>query len=353
MRKSSAFLFLIVLLTSTIKSRKKLRCLPGHPFLSAGDFNITEENFEDKLASHKNLLIQITSYECEPCCVYEEQIDKYANHVLRNQTSMIGKFDVKLGRVEITTSPWFLEKYQIPYLPYWIFFKKGKKYQLTQPKNEYLNTINIEKILNPFKIIDSFEMFEELLKFKEVDYFGRVLFRTKVLAMFDSPDSYDEILNDVFKAADDLTWRLDLNFIIVTEIQTLRKINEKYGKKFFEDDFDKNSLIIYSHKNRFEENDRIVRADLDSGKIKNIKYWIAQSSTIVMDEYTSMNQYAYPADVPLLVAFVDPSDFEKSYQFVKRLREVGLSYIGKINFVWVDYEDNKPLMKKLGVYGQK
>ena len=360
--KKILLIFLLTFLNNlyNIKS-KQLDCEKGFPFLSIGDFNLTKQNFKQKIADNKNLLIQITSETCKPCCRYERQIHYIKKQFLDNKDSLLGEYDIKLGRINLAKASWFeeidKENHKVPHLPYWIFYRNGKPYSFVAPKNEKLIVLNILKILEPYHLIQSYKNFELFLNNTDTDDSGRLLMRTKILAMFENLEEYDEILKAFLQTADHLIWRLDLTFAVITNRQVLKEIYKNFGKKFFEEKFDKNSIVIFSHKNKFEDEDRIIKlSDFNPGKgFKDVQTWIMTSSTLVMDEFTSLNQKAYRKDIPLLIAFVDPDDYTASYNLISGLRSLGSSprYLGRINFVWINYLDNKKLMKDLGLYNKK
>ena len=346
----SIYLWLLMIVSKSLSQN----CFPGYPLMSVGDVNLTKENFEQEIRNRRNVLVHVTGSNCEPCCKYEPQIQAYMNNTLKNPSHILYQEKIEVGRILGNENVWFLQKYNINYLPNLIFFKNGKPYPIYQHQLDGMASLQIGKFVNPFYIIESFDHFEKMLNFREYDDHGRTLQRTKVLAMFDSPDSYEEIIEEFLSASEDLLWRLDVQMALVTDVKILKEIYKNYGKKFFEEEFDKNSLVVFSHKNRFEKEDTLVRADIENSNIRSFSAWIKSNINPPVPEFTKFNRISYAGEMPLVVAFINTQDEYNSEVFLEQLRDLAKTQLGNLlNIVWMDYQDSKNEMKSMGVYGRK
>lgn len=355
MAMHSNILLCILVLLLTFNSISSQDCFPEYPFMSVGDVNLTQSNIEKEILDRRYLLVQVTSSECDTCCRAEPHLASFVNNTLRSTESNLKGYNIQVGRVDIAKEPWFASKFNVPHVPFNMFFKNGKAYHFLQEKNSALNSINIGKIINPFHVLQTPKQFETFINSFQADKQGRILFRTKVFAMFDSPDTYDEIVSNFFEAAEEMIWRLDVSFGLVTDKEVLKAIWKTFGKKFFDEEYDKNSLIVYTHKNRFEREDDIQKADVEGGSIQNYKLWIGQAATRQVDEYTALNQVSYQTTAPVLIIFLNIEDEYGSEKYLEEMRKVAAEYpySQAAHFAWVDAEENKSFMKNMGVYGRK
>ena len=78
--------------------------------------------------------------------------------------------------------------------------------------------------------------------------------------------------------------------------------------------------------------------------------WLAQHSIGLVEEMNSLNQHAFSNLIPMLVAFVDPRKHGLTQSFLDQYKKLAEYFRNKVQFVWVDYNDNLGLMRSLGVH---
>lgn len=52
----------------------------------------------------------------------------------------------------------------------------------------------------------------------------------------------------------------------------------------------------------------------------------------------------------MLIAFVDPRKYQLTQSFIDSYKKLAEFFTNKVQFVWVDYNDNLGLMRSLGVH---
>lgn len=211
--------------------------------------------------------------------------------------------------------------------------------------------MHLRRLIEPFEPIGSVVGFERFLNFSKTDRTGRLLTRNKVVAIFTDTDEYEELIENFKSVSRQTYWREDTEYGLVTKSDIAREIFKKYGRKFFLNDFDKNTIFFLKMKNRFARREQLTIMNFD--KTRDLQAWLAKSSISPLEEMTQLNQMSFSTKSPLLVAFVDPQAESTTQAYLDELEHLGTKYINRVNFVWVDYRDNLSLMRRLGVEGCK
>lgn len=299
------------------------------------------------------MLIQVTSSDCETCCQYEKVIDKLINEQLRNETSLLSEKKIKVARINAADNHWFLEGHkEIQSVPNWVFYVDGNPYFI---KNNHIygRLLNsIKKITEPIETISSLASFERFMEFSKYDVSGRLLVRNKIVGLFSEPDDYEEYINDLKRTALQTYFKEDTLYAVCSKPIIVKEIYAKYGSKYFTNPYDKNTILYLKPKNRFAKKDELRIMDF-SGRDTNLNNWLSKGSISPLEEMTSLNQMSFSTNAPLVVAFINPRKETESQTFLDGLMQLGTKYLNKANFVWVDYRDNLPLMKKLGLEGSR
>ena len=303
------------------------------------------------ISENEYLLVQVTSTKmCPDCCKYEKVLDEFNTKVLKSTNSSLFKHNIKLARADYQEGGWFADDYDVPMLPYLLFIIKGKTLYFKDPKDLNRVAINLERHIEPIVELHSMRMVQDFLKGTVKDISGRVLVRSKALCLISDKDDFEEILEEYHKTALLMSWREDMAFGLVSRVKIIKEIRKEYGTKFFPDSFDLNAVAIYRNKNRFEDADQVVLLDMTSNKVKSVGRWIAENSLGAVEELNSLNEGAYSIALPILIAFCEPRKQAETDNFLRGYRNLAKYYEREINFVWVDFNDNLNLMKRLGVF---
>lgn len=269
---------------------------------------------------------------------------------LRNESSLLKSKDVKVGRIDVSREKWFLELHpNLEGLPNWVMYVRGQPFYFYQ--STFVSHIMnyVRRLVDPYHSIHSLSAFEEFINFTKKDISGRHLTRYKVIGLFSDSDDYDGAVSELKWLSLQSYWKQDTLFAICTKPAVVKEIYAKYGSRYISNPYDKNSIFLLIHKNRFERNDIISMFDL--AKPKPLNHWLSTILTRPLEEMTYMNELTLTRKVPIVVAFVDPLDEVKTQPFLDRIEELGRKYLHRVVFVWVDYRDNVNLMKILGVEG--
>ena len=146
--------------------------------------------------------------------------------------------------IDAAKNQWLLEDNKnIRYLPTLILFKEGKSYYFNEPRNFDRVTNQILQISRPTKLLLTMGQTEDFLNSVIKEESGRVLTRHKVLFITDEAEQVKEQI-DYFKSlAEQAYYKEDTYFGLVTQKEVVGFLKEKYGSKWFKNDF--NTTIIY------------------------------------------------------------------------------------------------------------
>lgn len=292
-------------------------------------------------------MIQVTSVNCPDCCLYEQTVAQFHKEIIQAANSSLYKYDIKLARANFEPDNWLDDKFKIDMLPFWIQIHKGKAHYFPNPKDLNRMIENIKRTIDPYQELTSLRLVKEFLGQTLDDVTGRRLVRVKAISMVSEPEDFEELFEDFKKAARVMSWREDVVFGTVEDSRVIKMIYEEYRSKFFPEKFDLNCIAVFKNKNRFEETDEIFLYDMNGGR--KLGPWIAEKSLGVLEEMNEINNHAFPNDIPMMVAFVDPTKEAQTWNFLRDLRKIAEGYNGRITFVWVDYRDNMRLMIRMGV----
>ena len=65
------------LAAASFQKQPAANCVHGHPLLSNVEKVLTKENFKEQVNSSRMVLLQITSSECENCCLFEKELHSF------------------------------------------------------------------------------------------------------------------------------------------------------------------------------------------------------------------------------------------------------------------------------------
>ena len=204
-------------------------------------------------------------------------------------------------------------------------------------------------MVEPFEPIINLASFENFMNFSKVDQTGRIMIRNKIVGLFSDSDDYEETIQDFKLTALKTYWREDTIYGLVVSRDVVKAIHRKYGSRYIPNQYDMNNIFIYKVKNRFAKKDQLSFINFE--KMRDLPNEFAKMSISPLEEMTALNQMSFSTSSPLLVAFIDPSKEVQTQQFLDDIEYLGTKYVGKVNFVWVDYRDNLPLKKRLGLEG--
>ena len=202
-------------------------------------------------------------------------------------------------------------------------------------------------------------MVDQFLEEIVEDMSGRKIVRVKILLLMDTNEreDFEGAVEGFYKASELMYWREDVVFGEVKSIKLLKEIYYKYGNSFFPGDYDLNSIIVWRNYNRFEYKSHkegvVIKMDMEKmgGKGKDsFGRWIAENSIALVEEMNSLNQHAFSNRIPMLIAFVDPLKSSVTQNFLDQYKKLAEYFKRKIQFVWVDFNDNLGLMRRLGVH---
>jgi Thioredoxin-like domain len=344
-------LALLGVISKNAQSSQPPNCDPEHPFMAAGDFNLTQANFEQMLKKHQFVLISATSSkDCEFCCTYEKTISQIRERNFLNESSLFFEYKIKVGRIDMAKETWFSNLHpNFRVLPSWIIYVRGEPFYI-QNYHIIPRLLNgVARVVEPYEFIQSIAGFERFMNHTRTDITGRHIVRNKIVGLFSEPDDYEEEIDNFKRTSLQSYWREDSLFALVTSKQVVNEIYRKYGPRYLPNQYDKNSVFFLKLKNRFANKEELKLVDFS--KIGDLPSWLAKSSVSPMEEMSSLNQFAFSTKAPMLVAFVDPVKEIQTQAFLDQLEYLGTKYLNRVNFVWVDYRDNLQLMKRLGVEG--
>lgn len=289
---------------------------------------------------------------CQYCCEHERFLDSLKKAYFRNESAELSKYKVKIGRVDVASDDWFLELHpELKETPNFVFYANGEPFYVFDSFYPSFLIPNIIRLVEPFIEIGSLNLFEQYLNKSNKDMSGRNTIKDKIFGLFADPEDYEGSIQELENLSREAFKRRDAIFAICRKASVVKEIYARYGRKFFLNSFDKNTIVFLKMRNRFQYKEKISIMDFD--RSNNIKRWITEASRPVLDEMTPLNQETFSSAIPLAVAFIDPEKEVESQRFLDDLTPVALKYLERVNFVWVDYRDNLALMREIGLEGHK
>src|SRR3990167_3124874 len=302
-------------------------CDPEYPFLSAGDFNLTKDNFQPMMKKHEFVLVSISSsQDCEYCCPYEKTIHQIRERNFQNKTSLFWEYKIKVARVDLAKEGWFSTLHpNFRVLPSWVVYVRGEPFYI-QNYHIISRLLNgVARVVEPYEFIKSLAGFERFMEHMKTDITGRHIVRNKVVALFSEPDDYEEEVDNFKRTALKSYWREETMFALITSKEVVNEIYRKYGPKYLPNQYDKNSIFFLKLRNRFAKKEDLKLVDFS--KIGDLPAWLAKSSISPLEEMTSLNQFAFSTKAPMLVAFVDPRKEIQTQKFLDQLEHLGTKYL--------------------------
>ena len=62
---------------NSLQGKPAQNCVRGHPLLSNVEKELNKQNFQEQVSSSRMVLLQITSSECENCCLFEKELHSF------------------------------------------------------------------------------------------------------------------------------------------------------------------------------------------------------------------------------------------------------------------------------------
>ena len=180
------------------------------------------------------------------------------------------------------------------------------------------------------------------------DRSGRLVDRTVVLGVFPETTNGSENLQRLFRqTALKLLWRTDVRFVETADPRLADRLRLR-RPELFAGQPGANTLAVLKLRNRFDPDDE-VSVFSRSARLP-FEAWLSERLLGLVDELTWHNQDSFNNEMPLLVLFLDPAaDRRRNLEYLEGFRELAKTYLHKMNFVWCDFQDNRKLMKLLGV----
>lgn len=317
--------------SKSIPSQKESsNCDPNMPYLSVGDFNLTERNHNLKIEKHENILVYVsTDLElCPHCCKAEGMLRELEERVFRNSThhSGLGSKDIKIARYAFPRTffpkpkedepsdivvpdsdyghnpssgdTWFSEKYQVNNLPAFILLRKGQPFYFSNANDLNRLVSHMSRIVQPVQDLETIRMVDQFLEETIEDMTGRKIVRVKALLLMEKSEreDYEEAVKGFYHASEVMHWREDVVFAEVSDKNLLNEIFKKYSTKLFNPDYGLSSIVVWRNYNRFEYHNfkEGVTAKLDLEKVggrgkEALGRWLAQNSIGLVEEMNSLN----------------------------------------------------------------
>jgi len=316
-------------------------CKEEYPYLSVGDFNLTNDNFTSVTSSAKALLVIVTAADCDYCCKFEEVFQEIKDQVLSNKTLLHGA-DVKMARVSLENVPKIKDR--IKKLPELIFFTKDDAY--TFEHGYEVSSIGriMAKIIQPIKTLKSQEEFQEFFDTPiTFEKGGEEVTALKVIGLYSKRDELDDELKEFKKAAVKHSIYRDLQFALVTKQNIIENIYQEKGSFWFPP-YMRSTVLLIDRRGNIHKIDPTLNHDQLGDKIHLKGKALVEQLTQQTQELFRRMKWA------LLITFVDPDDKKVFEPHIDILTEVAKKYEGHMAFSYLNNTKHSNKRELMGIY---
>lgn len=305
---------------------------------------------------YKSLIIYVKTNWCDYCCQQEKELRELKKHLegkhfegeeipivlLESNTDLQAVRDLGIGL------------FKIPSLYY---VKEKKFYQF----NSFFTSQNIlrfvNQIINPVLTLETIEEVETFFQTdspleEKSDFLGDFKFdiseefehpyRIRTIGFFTEPEEYSAEFTKFHDYADQVAYRPDLRFAIVTNAEVIRHFKALYDGAWF-NSHSLNSIVM----KRIE---KVMFLDL-SLLNEMLEVFMVYNSMSFLDEL-SMNNNDVMKNVvtPIALFFFDTSFILPNYHsMLKFLMNLSKRYIGKYVFMFMDGNTKNKSKEQLGL----
>ncbi|CAM9282168.1 unnamed protein product, partial [Laminaria digitata] len=338
------------------------------PILSAGDVNLTSNNFHDTLHAAGAMIAIATSRSCHRCIHLETEY-----HSARSDLRDKVRFRVVVGRIDADVERKFLgdvlggfdeTKQRLPIIALWIATstRKSKKAILySGPHERHAIVEFVHKQLGPparqLQTVAEVNDFVRSPHFQAESTLSSDV--TTVVGFFsDAGDMEEDEMEDFMEAALKLKPRGDVYFAVVDDASICDHF-KKLGWIL------RTSEAVVTRSGLLRAPSLSLWALLDNNL--SVMDWIIKESVPIVGRLTNANFAQYErTKLPMLIMFLDlpgyyaptlvsrfagESGGVPNHDLIKELKEVALEHRGRISCVYADGVAFSDGMKTLGLFG--
>ena len=257
-------LFLLPLSKAEQVPGDDIKCVPEFPHFSAGNINLTKDNYEDFKAHNKVFILGLSDSDCDKCCYMESMLDHLKNLLSTNFTYKgrpipVARIDIKAARgsfaMDLPTTIHF---------PKILVYKDGSYYVYSSFMHYPLILHFINRVLYPSLELKTIEDIDKFLdvnvewpdrspfydygsKYEEVGHgmFPKRLVRA--IAFIGSKQDYKKEIKDIKFAVQRLSPRDDFRFAFVYKMDTIKVAKQLHPTWFSK--YSTTSLILQRSRN--------------------------------------------------------------------------------------------------------
>lgn len=334
-------------------------CHPHPPPFSVGHFNLTRTLMPTLLRQNRFVLVAVSSSNLPLArlCPFESSVE-----------ALLAFFGdrLRLTRLDCAEDHWSREcaeedPAQLDF-PRYVLYVDRRRFALS--RSHYFGglVLQIHKLIGEggwldavlplaSKETDSDKDLDRLLDRlwqARRDYSGRLVDRTVVLGVFPEARNGSEALRRLFRqTALKLLWRTDVRFVETGDSRLAERLRLR-RPELFAGQPGLNTVAVIKLQNRFDSADEV--SVFNRSARLPLEAWLIEHLLALVDELTWHNQDSFNNEMPLLVLFLDPAaDRRRNLEYLEGYRQLARTYLYKMNFVWCDFQDNRRLMKLLGV----
>jgi len=310
---SLLFSFIICEPSSSVSSNE-VECDPAYPHFSAGDLNLTKDNYEEFKKQNKVFLLGLSDSECTKCCYMERMISKL-KELLETEFKYKGK-KIPVARIDIKTARGSFAK-DLPnfnYYPKILLYKDGSYYSYMNYLHYPLILYFINRVLYPTLVLNTTEEVNKFLDttrehpdpsefykygahYIEISKENMPNRLNRAIAFVTSKSDYKEDVKKISDAAQRLAARDDLRIAFVYNKDTIKDIKKKHPNWFSE--FSSTSLIIQRSPGD------VTKFDL-STESTEYYYWFTEKSLKSVDEFNRDTIRVYEHCItPIFILLMD------------------------------------------------
>ena len=258
------YALVLLLLTSLTKCEEiprdeSIKCLPEFPHFSAGDLNLTKENYESFKTKSKVFVLGLSDSDCEKCCYMESMLNHLKN-LLSTKFAYKGK-SIPVARIDIKTArgSFATDLPNVSIFPKILFYKEGKYYIYYGYMHYPLILYFFNRVLYPSIRLNTTE---EIYRFFDIDRewpdwspfydygnkyeeIGRDKLPKRLvraIAFVNSKQEYKQEVDQIRDAIQRLSPREDFRFAFVYNKETIKTIKTLQPNWFSE--YSSNSIVL-------------------------------------------------------------------------------------------------------------
>ena len=323
----ATFYLLPLLAVIFAKPQQKIECDPNFPHFSAGDFNITQNNYKKYTESKSPLILGISNSECKDCCYLESMLNKIGllmkTHMYKNKPLEIGRVDLRymrgFGPVENLDHQTIVPRIAV--------YKDGNIYTYTSYMHYPLVLYFINKVLHPFVTLNTIEdihaFIDTTTEYTEQNEFYPAGTYEAIGGSFPGkPHRCVMLVNDAveykshvkkFKQiASKMNYRIELRFGICTNANVVAKAKQLHPEWF--DPMLSNSALLFRNKTDFG---KIDLGDFDMHYFEN---WVNEESVRPVLEIDAFNGPIFDKiEIPKVIGYVNSNNKNDRVEMLRRV----------------------------------